>query len=335
MTKLPVTQFVSENSNNLIRLALLNESIVDDNVLLPGETKEIGVGVGASLASINDIELVKGELEASSESFNLGLELTILKRRQLVEQRQNSNGVDGDHEDLESNDEEPQVVEELVTSFLDDLEETGEERRRENEREGLGLDEIGDEELGCLLVETKLLLKDESLVNRRRKTKKLANNGESQDEDNSMADLSSETRRSPPEKKITSPGPQFRKDIEVHKGDILNLRVETVDDFKLCLGAAVGLRLVEHFLGDFLGEDGGRASFLEDAVLTESEERFEEVLAYGEAHDELLPWEERAIEEAREALLELASIETIEQSDQVQGMRDINVPEENPWLRCC
>lgn len=210
MTKLPVAQFVSKNSNNLIRLALLDESIVDNNVLLPGETKEIGVGVGASLASINDIELVERELEASGKSFNLGLELTILKRRQLVEQRQDSNGVDGDHEDLKSNDEEPQVVEELVTSLLDDLEETCEERRRENEGESLGLDEIGDKELRRLLVETKLLLKDESLINRRRKTKKLANNGESQDEYDSMADLSSEARRSPLEKKITSPGPQFR-----------------------------------------------------------------------------------------------------------------------------
>jgi hypothetical protein len=302
---------VSKNSNNLIRLALLNESIVDDDVLLPGETKEIGVGVGASLASINDIELVERELEASSESFNLCLELTILERRQFVEQGQDSNGVDGDHEDLESNDEEPQVVEELVTSLLDDLEETSEERRRENEGESLGLDEIGDEELGRLLVETELLLKDESLINRRRKTKKLANNGESQDKDDSMADLSSEARRSPFKKKITSPGPQLRKDIEVHEGEILNLRVETVDDFKLCLGATVGLRLVEYFLGDFLGEDGGGTGFLEDAVLTESEERFEEVLAYGEAHDELLPWEERAIEEAREALLKLVSIELI------------------------
>jgi hypothetical protein len=326
---------VSKNSNNLIRVALLNESIVDDDVLLPGETKEIGVGVGASLASVNDIELVKRELEAGGESFNLGLELTILERRQLVEQRQNSNGVDGDHEDLESDDEEPQVVEELVTSLLDDLEETGEERRRENEGESLGLDEIGDEELRRLLVETELLLKDEGLIDGRRKTKKLANNGESQDEDNGMADLSSEARRSPLEKKITSPGPQFRKHIEVHKGDVLNLRVETVDDFKLCLGATVGLRLVEDFLGDFLGEDGGGTGFLEDAVLTESEERFEEVLAYGEAHDELLPWEERAVEEAREALLELASIEAFGQSDQGQGRGDINVPEGNPWLRCC
>ena len=279
MTELPVTQLVGKNSNNLIGLALLNQSIVDDNVLLPRETKEIGVRVGASLASINDVELVKGELETGGESFNLGLELTIFERRQLVEQRKDSNGIDRNHEDLESNDEKPQVVEERVTSLLDDLEETSEERRREDESESLGLDNIGDKELRRLLVEPEFLFKNKSLVNRRRKTKKRADDSKSQDEDDSMADLSSEARRSPFEKKITSPGPELRENVEVHKGEILNLRVETVDDFELCLGATVGLRLVKDFLGDFLGENGGGLGFLEDAVLTGCEEGFEEVLA--------------------------------------------------------
>ena len=94
-----------------------------------------------------------------------------------------------------------------------------------------------------------------------------------------MADLASEARRSPLEEKITSPGPELGKNVEVHEGEILNLRVETVDDFELCLGATVGLRLVKDFLGDFLGEDGGGLGFLEDAVLTGCEEGFEEVLA--------------------------------------------------------
>lgn len=279
MAELPVTQLVSKNSNNLIRLALLNQSIVDNNVLLPGKTKEVGVGVGASLASINDVELVQGELEACGERFNLGLELTIFERRELVEQGQNSNRVDSDHEDLESNDEEPQVVEELVTSLLDDLEETSKERGREDKGKSLGLDQIGDKELGRLLVETEFLFKHKCLVDRRRKTKKLADDGKSQDEDDGMADLTSEARGRPLEKEITSPGPELGEDIEVHESEILNLRVETVDDFELCLGATVGLRLVKDFLGDFLGEDGGGTGFLEDTVLTESEERFKEVLA--------------------------------------------------------
>lgn len=177
MTKLPVTQLVRKNSNDLLRLALLNQGIVDHNVLLPGKTKEIGVGVGASLASINDVELVQRELEARGKRFNLGLELTVLERRQLVEQRQDSDGVDGDHEDLESNEEEPQVVEKLVASLLDDLEETSEERRCEDQGEGLGLDHISDKELGRLLVETELLLEHKCLVDRRGETKKLADDG--------------------------------------------------------------------------------------------------------------------------------------------------------------
>jgi hypothetical protein len=279
VTKLPVTQLVRKNGNDLLGLALLNQSIVDNNVLLPGETKEIGVGVGTSLASINDVELVQGELEACGKRFNLGLELTVLERRQLVEQRQDSDGVDGDHENLESNDEEPQVIEELVTSLLDDLEETGKERRRKDKSESLGLDQICDKELGRLLVETEFLLKHKCLVDRRGETKKLADDSKSQDEDNGVADLAGEARRCPFEKKIAGPGPKLGEDIEVHEGEILNLRVETVDDFELCLGAAVGLRLVKDFLRDFLGEDGGGTGFLEDAVLTESKERFEEVLA--------------------------------------------------------
>jgi hypothetical protein len=225
VTKLPVTQLVSENSNNLLRLALLDKSIVDDNVLLPGETEEIGVGVGASLASINDVELVEGEFEACSESLDLRLELTILERRQLVEQGQNSDRVNGDHENLESNHEEPQVVEELIASLLDNLEETSEERRREEEGESLGLDKIGNKELGRLLVESEFLLKDKCLVDRRWKTKKLADNGEGQDEDDSVANLASEARRSPLQQKITSPGPELGENIELHECEILNLRV--------------------------------------------------------------------------------------------------------------
>jgi hypothetical protein len=41
---------------------------------------------------------------------------------------------------------------------------------------------------------------------------------------------------------------------------------------------------------------------LEDAVLAQGEERFEDVLADGEAENELLPGEERAVEGPREAL---------------------------------
>lgn len=62
MTQAPVTKFVGEYGNDLLLGALLNKSIVDDDMLLPGETKEIGIAVSAALATINDVQLVKREL---------------------------------------------------------------------------------------------------------------------------------------------------------------------------------------------------------------------------------------------------------------------------------
>lgn len=303
VTKLPVTKLVGKNGNNLLRLALLDQGIVDDNVLLPGEAKEVGVGVGAALAAVDDVELVQGELEAGGKGLDLCLELTVLEGRQLVEQGQDGDGVDGDHEDLEGDDEEPEVVEELVARLLDDLEEAGEEGGCEDKGQELRLDEVRDEELGGLLVEAKLFLEDKRLVDGGREAEDLADDGKGQDEDDGVADLAREARGREPEEQVAGPGPELGEDVKVHKGDVLELRVEAVDHLKLCLGAAVGLGLVKHLLGDLLGEDGRGLRVLEDAVLAEREEGLEEVLADREAHDELLPREERAVEEAREALL--------------------------------
>lgn len=89
---------------------------------------------------------------------------------------------------------------------------------------------------------------------------------------------------------------------------VLDLGPEAADEGELRLGAAVGLGLVKGVLGDFLGEDGGGLGGLEDTVLAEGEERFEDVLANGEAKDELLPREERAVEDLRKALLGQQSV---------------------------
>lgn len=137
-------------------------------MLLPGETKEVGVAVCTTLATINDEEFVEREVELLGEAFDVVLELSLLEGRELVEQRQNGDRVDGDHEDLETSDEEPEVVEELVTSLLDDAEETGKDWRGEDKGENVGLDHIRNEQLGSLLVETKLLLEYKRVVDRGR-----------------------------------------------------------------------------------------------------------------------------------------------------------------------
>lgn len=63
VAELPVAELMSQNSENLFRLGLFQESIVDDNVLLPWKAVEECVGVSAALATIDDIQLVQGELE--------------------------------------------------------------------------------------------------------------------------------------------------------------------------------------------------------------------------------------------------------------------------------
>lgn len=129
VAKTPVTKLVSQDSRDFLLLALLDQGIVDDNVLLPGETKEVGVAVCAALAAVDDEQFVERELELLGQAFDIVLELALLERRKLVEQRENGDWVDGNHEDLETSDKDPEVEEELVSSLLNDAEETGQDRR--------------------------------------------------------------------------------------------------------------------------------------------------------------------------------------------------------------
>lgn len=63
MAELPVAELMSQNSEDLLWFGLFQESIVDDNVLLPWEAVKECVGVSAALATIDDVQLVQGELE--------------------------------------------------------------------------------------------------------------------------------------------------------------------------------------------------------------------------------------------------------------------------------
>lgn len=68
------------------------------------------------------------------------------------------------------------------------------------------------------------------------------------------------------------------------------------------------LALVEDFLRNLILEDLWRTGLLEDLVLAQREETFEDVLCDGEAYNELLPWEEGPVEEARETLFSCISL---------------------------
>jgi hypothetical protein len=99
-----------------------------------------------------------------SKSFDGDLERAGLERGKLVEQRDDGDGVDGDGEELDTESEQPKVVEELVTSLLNDLQESPAKRYTKRERKRLSFEQVGYPQTDSLLVEAELLLKDEVVV---------------------------------------------------------------------------------------------------------------------------------------------------------------------------
>lgn len=176
-----MAQFMAQDCNNLLRLALLNQSVVDNDVLFPRETIEVGVAVSAPLAAVNDMQLLKRKLELFSEVFDTGLDGTRFEGRQFVEQGQDNNRIDGDSEDLEEDAKEPQVVEEGVAGLLNDLEHCADDGCSEYDTKHLSLEQVRNPETERLLVETKLLLEDKSIVVRNGKRQNRADQVEPED----------------------------------------------------------------------------------------------------------------------------------------------------------
>ncbi len=79
MPKTPVTELVRKDRYNLLGLTLLNKGIVNDDMLLPRHSEEVCVAVRTSLTSINDVELVKRELQPFSQCFDTCLEVSRFK----------------------------------------------------------------------------------------------------------------------------------------------------------------------------------------------------------------------------------------------------------------
>lgn len=237
-----MTKFVTQNSNDLIRLALLNQSIVDDNVLLPGQTKEVRVAVRTPLATVDDIQFLEGELQLPSKVLNTRLQLTRLQRRQLVEQRQDSNRIDRDSENLNEHTKQPQVVEERVTSELDNLEHPTYNRSTQDNPEHLTLEHIRNPQLQRLLIEPELLLENERAVIRDRKRQNRTENIKPEEKHQRLADFTLEPSRKIPSERDTSDTPELGEHVTVDKREILNLTVETSDETELGFGATVCLQ---------------------------------------------------------------------------------------------
>lgn len=107
-----MTEFMAQDSNDLLRLTLLNQRVVDNNVLLPRESIKVGIAMSTALATINHIQLGKREVELLSQILDTSLEITSWERRKLIEQRQDKNGIQRDGENLDKDTKKPEIVEE-------------------------------------------------------------------------------------------------------------------------------------------------------------------------------------------------------------------------------
>ena len=144
MVEAPVTKFVAKNRNNLFRFALFDQGIVDNNVLVPRQSVEISVAMSAPLASVDDMEFLKRELELGRKILDTGLQRTRFQGGELIEQGQNSNWVDRDRKDLDTDSKEPEIVEEASSGLLDDFQNTTDDRSAENNAQHLALQHIRD-----------------------------------------------------------------------------------------------------------------------------------------------------------------------------------------------
>lgn len=236
-----MAKLMAKHSNNLLRLGLLNQSIVDDNVLLPWQTIEVGIAVGTALAAVNDMELGEREVESLSQVLDTGLEFAGLKRRELVEQRQNRNGVDSNGEDLEEDTEEPEVVVEGGVKLLNNLKNGSDNRSTQNNSEHLPLEHIRNPELDRLLVETELLLKHKRVVVRDGQREDSAYNVETEEEYQCLTNFALEPTGEIPSQHQTAEAPDLGEDIAVDESKVLDLTVKTRDEAELGLCATVCL----------------------------------------------------------------------------------------------
>lgn len=241
MVKTPVSKLMAKNSDNLLGLTLLNQSIVDNNMLLPRQAIEVRITMRAPLTSVNNMQVRKREIQSLSQALHTSLQCARLKRRQLIEQRKDSNRINRNSEYLKEDTKEPKIIEEAVPSLLHNLQEGTNNRCTEDNTQHLTFQHIRYPQLNSLLIKSELLLEDESAVVRDRKRHDRSDKIEPKDEDQRLRDLTREPFGEIVSENETRERPEFRESIVVDKPEVLNLTVETGDESKLGFCSSVCL----------------------------------------------------------------------------------------------
>ncbi len=170
MSHFPMTQLMRKHRNHFFLFALLNQCVVEHNLLLPWKAGEIRVAVRRARAAVDDLQLAERKGETCGEGLDGVFERAGLERGEFIEERHDPDGEDCDGENLDGEHEEPDVIEEFVTRFLDDVEEGAAKGNAKGDGQGLGFQEVFNEYCEGLLVEAELFFEDEVEVVRKGET---------------------------------------------------------------------------------------------------------------------------------------------------------------------
>mmetsp|Transcript_10111 Transcript_10111/g.24096 ORF Transcript_10111/g.24096 Transcript_10111/m.24096 type:complete len:380 (+) Transcript_10111:383-1522(+) len=133
--ELPVPELVRQHRDDLARLALLAEGVVEDDALVVEEAVHVRVGVRGAPGAVHHVQLPERELQRACQLLDGGLELTLLQRLKLVEQWRNSHRVDGHHEEAQPAGEHPQVKSNVGARDLQDFRNSSDDGRDEHRSE--------------------------------------------------------------------------------------------------------------------------------------------------------------------------------------------------------
>lgn len=85
--KVPVAELVGEDGLDLGGGALVEEGVVEDDLLGPGQAVEVGVRVRRALAAVDDVQVLEREAELSCEGLDARAHLAVGQLGELVEER--------------------------------------------------------------------------------------------------------------------------------------------------------------------------------------------------------------------------------------------------------
>lgn len=286
----PVAQLVGEDGFDFGDGGLFDQGVVDDDLLLPGQTREVGVAVRASLAAVDDVEFCERELEALGQGFHLLLEGPGLEGGEFIEERYDEDGIDSYRGELDDKSKSPEPEEELIAGLLDDFEEGRAERDAEGEAERLAFEQVRDVEGEGLFVEAEFLLEDEVIVVAEGDTKECLNKAVREGEEERVRDFAAKAVR---DEGAGQPGARHGPEARVyvvHDDEVvLDLAEESRNEVELCFCATVGLGFIVGLLVDLMLELFRDGFALEDLVLAVGKVGLECELANGEGEDERLP----------------------------------------------